>query len=637
VISEPIVIKRFTPTAYNSGTKRLTVSGGGFTGFFDEQQFHIVSIPVQQATGSGFSSVNNHTVTVSSSAFATVVSGDSIETSDGRRAEVLSVSSNTVLTIAGWEAIDTFEPSAAPSTGATWRINRYYAAAGTYVNDTNIDLYNDPINPFTGERLVTEAALTSVGRSCKTFATTIYSTMHINAALNNIAILKSRFRGSRADQISIFSSDSPRIIGNTIEYGFDQGITLTSVTRAVVSGNTFEMAGVSAVVFTGDSNSIVGNTVNTWGTVNRGGHGAFSQEGETKSTTIANNTTTVAAGGAGSGSIYVVNLNAGSLATGSVISGNADGGARTATLNIVSGAGAIVGRDLLSVSGSGAANVSALATTDNVKANSFSLPYDQFVENRALRFIGSGGTQLGRMYAGGGNAIFLQLQTVNDLQFILSDSSLAMRMLGTGDFGFGTASPSARTHVVPRCTGCRGIMTQGIASQTASTFWSIDSDLNLGLTILNNRLRSFNLGTLITDETGSGTESMQISPVSNVYTFASQTNGGTARPFAFTGANVNFGTSLSIGGGTAITKHLSATATLDFANQAAAGCNDLTITVTGAAVGNTVALGMPNDSIVANGNFFAWVSAADTVTVRFCTPVSGDPASGVFRVDVYQH
>jgi hypothetical protein len=155
--------------------------------------------------------------------------------------------------------------------------------------------------------------------------------------------------------------------------------------------------------------------------------------------------------------------------------------------------------------------------------------------------------------------------------------------------------------------------------------------------VLNNRLRIFNLGTLLTDETGSGTEFMQISSVSNVYTFTSTTNGGTARPFAFTGANVNFGTSLSIGGGAAITKHLSATATLDFANQAAAGCNDLTITVTGAALGDTVSLGVPNGSGVTNGSFSAWVSAADTITVRFCTPVSGDPASGSFRVDVTQH
>lgn len=94
-------------------------------------------------------------------------------------------------------------------------------------------------------------------------------------------------------------------------------------------------------------------------------------------------------------------------------------------------------------------------------------------------------------------------------------------------------------------------------------------------------------------------------------------------------------TTVNIGTGTTITKVLSATATLDFANQAAIGCNDLTITVTGAALGDTVSIGAPNASVPsATSYFFGWVSAADTVTVRFCTLVSGDPASGTFRATV---
>lgn len=96
-------------------------------------------------------------------------------------------------------------------------------------------------------------------------------------------------------------------------------------------------------------------------------------------------------------------------------------------------------------------------------------------------------------------------------------------------------------------------------------------------------------------------------------------------------------TSINIGSGTTIVKHLSATATLDFANLAAIGCEDLTITVTGAAVGDTVAIGVPNGSVVTNGNFFGWVSATNTVSIKFCTVVSGDPASGTFRADVWAH
>lgn len=82
---------------------------------------------------------------------------------------------------------------------------------------------------------------------------------------------------------------------------------------------------------------------------------------------------------------------------------------------------------------------------------------------------------------------------------------------------------------------------------------------------------------------------------------------------------------------------LTNTATLDFGNLATIGCEDLTITVTGAASGDVVNLGVPNGSIVANSSYSAWVSAADTVTVRFCALVSGDPASGTFRVDVWKH
>lgn len=121
-------------------------------------------------------------------------------------------------------------------------------------------------------------------------------------------------------------------------------------------------------------------------------------------------------------------------------------------------------------------------------------------------------------------------------------------------------------------------------------------------------------------------------PWSNLYI------GTTSTPSASilgTGA-ASFAT-LTVGGGTAITKHLSATATLDFPNTNASNCADLTITVTGAATGDTVALGVPAASVIAGGFFSAWVSAANTVTVRFCTLSNGNPASGSFRADVWKH
>jgi hypothetical protein len=93
--------------------------------------------------------------------------------------------------------------------------------------------------------------------------------------------------------------------------------------------------------------------------------------------------------------------------------------------------------------------------------------------------------------------------------------------------------------------------------------------------------------------------------------------------------------SVAIGGGAAITKVLTASATLDFASIAAAGSEDKTITVTGAAVGDPVALSLPA-AIDAGLVFNAFVSAANTVTVRATNASAGaiDAASASFRVAV---
>ena len=82
-------------------------------------------------------------------------------------------------------------------------------------------------------------------------------------------------------------------------------------------------------------------------------------------------------------------------------------------------------------------------------------------------------------------------------------------------------------------------------------------------------------------------------------------------------------------------RSLIATATLDFANQAAIGCNDLTVSVPGASLSDVVSVGTPNGGVPsATAIFSGWVSSANTVTVRFCALVSGDPASSSFTVGV---
>lgn len=90
-------------------------------------------------------------------------------------------------------------------------------------------------------------------------------------------------------------------------------------------------------------------------------------------------------------------------------------------------------------------------------------------------------------------------------------------------------------------------------------------------------------------------------------------------------------------GGAAISKVLTATASLDY-DLTAVVVEDKTITVTGAAVGDVVILGVPHGGVTATAQFTGWVSSADTVTIRCRTSVVGEnPADTTFRATVIQH
>ena len=88
--------------------------------------------------------------------------------------------------------------------------------------------------------------------------------------------------------------------------------------------------------------------------------------------------------------------------------------------------------------------------------------------------------------------------------------------------------------------------------------------------------------------------------------------------------------------GNTVSTRLTGTATLDFGSVTAASFADLTITVTGAATGDAVALGTPTAAITAGIAYTAWVSATNTVTVRAhnYTAAPLDPASGTFRATI---
>lgn len=94
---------------------------------------------------------------------------------------------------------------------------------------------------------------------------------------------------------------------------------------------------------------------------------------------------------------------------------------------------------------------------------------------------------------------------------------------------------------------------------------------------------------------------------------------------------------VSINAGSAVKRQLSATATLDWASIAASTDSDLTITVTGATVGDVVQLGPPSTLEANLAISYYAVTAANTVTVRLrnMNAVGAiDPASKTWRAAV---
>lgn len=76
---------------------------------------------------------------------------------------------------------------------------------------------------------------------------------------------------------------------------------------------------------------------------------------------------------------------------------------------------------------------------------------------------------------------------------------------------------------------------------------------------------------------------------------------------------------------------------LNFGVISAQSYADLTITVTGAVIGDAVALGVHNTAVTAGVAYTAWVSAADTVTVRahnYTGVSSPNPAGAIFKASI---
>jgi hypothetical protein len=83
---------------------------------------------------------------------------------------------------------------------------------------------------------------------------------------------------------------------------------------------------------------------------------------------------------------------------------------------------------------------------------------------------------------------------------------------------------------------------------------------------------------------------------------------------------------------------ISGSAVLDFPNTAGNSSSDLTFAVPGVALGDVVSLGVPNAAALIGTCYTAWVSAANTVSVRFNNYSAGakNPASSTFKIKIIQ-
>lgn len=354
----PYARLRFSITNYSSGT--ATVAAGGLTGHFTTGSTpNTVSIAVPVGSGSNLSGFAGQWTTPGS--FGSVRIGDVIETVNGKRAEILSVTDSQNVQVAEWESMDTYEPTSPPAANTNWRVNRYYAASAQIIDDTHLQFYFEPVNVFTGE-LITAAGV-STPWTCRELPNIGYTGIHINAGSANTLIEGNTFRGGWGDQISIWNTSQPRVIGNTVEYGQDQGLTLTFCPRSITVGNTFRYSGVSAVSLNQSDYSVVANnTFDSWGVVNRGfvGRGAVQSEDTEPGLVIEGNSFSYnQATNFGGQSPYFVSVINGA-ATGSVVRNNT-GQSRTADLYVDAAAGAVLA-EVRSIGGAGASSVYSFKT-----------------------------------------------------------------------------------------------------------------------------------------------------------------------------------------------------------------------------------------------------------------------------------
>lgn len=205
--------------------------------------------------------------------------------------------------------------------------------------------------------------------------------------------------------------------------------------------------------------------------------------------------------------------------------------------------------------------------------------------------------------------------TTNYLTKFTSPTSLGTSIFydDGSNVGIGTTSPGARIQINAASASGKGLILRGAASATANLLEVQNSSGSLHLSI---------------DPNGDLTKIHGVT-----YSWP------TAKPDSATSTGSSLGTGVmevSHTGALSWRQMAVATATLNFPITATRTSSDLNITVNGAASGDAVSLGVPNAAVLTNTCFTAWVSAANTVTVRFNNydNADKDPASAVFKVTI---
>ncbi|MEY2720104.1 MAG: hypothetical protein RLZZ273_1470 [Bacteroidota bacterium] len=204
--------------------------------------------------------------------------------------------------------------------------------------------------------------------------------------------------------------------------------------------------------------------------------------------------------------------------------------------------------------------------------------------------------------------------TANYLTKFTSATSLGTSLIyDNGSLvGLGTASPGGKLHISTANAAEKGLILHAAPSATAN---------------------------MIEIQNSSGTALLTVSSTGDLTSINSVAYGWpSSRPSAPQSAtHVGSGIlEVASSGAMSWRQMVVTTATLNFPVTATRTSSDVTLTVNGVVSGDVVSLGVPNAAVLVNTCYTAWVSADNTVTVRFNNydNAEKDPASAVFKVVV---